>query len=361
MSRGTSVSARTRWVDIAKGIAILLVALYHSVLFLTAAGVADDMWVDVNQVFKVFRMPLFFFASGLFALSVIARSWSRLWRSRLALLVWAFGLWSVIRFAFFHLVDSPLPLDETKLLRLAIAPLWPQTGLWFLHALVVFFVAAKLLDVLRVPVWLQVGGAAVVSIPFFAGVDLGNISYDGMLQYFVFFLVACHLRDRILPAVQRCGLPATTLAIAAFACGYVVVTWFGLEEVPGPMFVLAIVALIAGLLLARTIDRVGPVARPLAWMGRQTLPIYVAHVLFIGALTSALRRVADNPVVDAVRPVLPLLVMAIAVAASLALWRAVRDLPVLRYLYEAPSWVRTVFGFIRSAEPSESDRSPVRP
>ncbi|MEE3851380.1 acyltransferase [Gordonia sp. LSe1-13] len=339
MSRGTS-TARTRWVDIAKAIAILLVALHHSILFLTAAGLAGDVWTDIDDVFVVFRMPLFFFASGLFALSVIRRPWARLWQTRLALLVWVFAVWSVVRFGFFHIVDSPLPLDETKLLRLAVAPLWPQTGLWFLHALVVFFVAAKLLDVLRVPLWLQIGAAGAVSVPFFAGATVGNISYDGMLQYFVFFLVACHFRDRILPAVQRCGIVAAGVALAVFGVGYAVVAVLGIENLPGPLFVLAILALAAGLLLSRTIDRFEPLGRPAGWIGRQTLPIYVAHVLVIGALTSLLSRVADTSALDVVRPVLPVVVMAAAVAISLLIWRAIRDVPVLRYAYEAPPFVR---------------------
>ncbi|MGV9713265.1 acyltransferase family protein [Gordonia sp. NPDC003424] len=336
-----SAPTRTRWVDIAKGMAIVLVALYHAGLFLTAADLADDVWLDINEVFRVFRMPLFFFASGLFALSVIRRPWVSMWSSRLALLVWAFLLWSVVRFGFFTIVDSPLPLDETAVKRLVIAPLWPQTGLWFLHALVVFFIGTKLLDVLRVPVWVQVAAATAVSLPFFAGADIGNISYDGMFQYFVFFVVACHFRSTIIPSVQRRGLRSTVVAVLVFAGGYSAAASFGLQKVPGIMFLLAVSALVAGLLIARSIDRVDRLARPAQWIGRQTLPIYVAHVIIIGAITGLLLPLADTAALDALRPVLPILVMVTAVCASLMLWLLVRSRPVVRYLYEAPPLART--------------------
>lgn len=340
----------------------MLVVLYHTTLFLTAAEIVDDIWIDINAVFKTFRMPLFFFASGLFALSVIRRPWGRMWESRVALLVWAFALWSVIRFAFFNVVDSPLPLDETRLIGLMAAPLWPQTGLWFLHALAVFFVAAKLLTQLRVPVLLQLTMASAVSIPFFAGVTVGNISYNGMLQYFVFFLFACHFRETILPAVARWGVLTAVGSVGLFAAGYAAIRMTHTEAVPGAMFVLAIVALVAGLALARTLDRM-PGAGRIAWLGKQTLPIYVAHVLFVGAMTAALLPVRDHPIVDAMRPVLPVLVMAAATAAALGLWLLSRNLPVLRYAYIAPNLVRFPVDSLRAIRPQrmtrKSEKAPV--
>src|SRR5690606_34895356 len=143
---------RVDWVDILKGIAILLVVLYHSAHLALPLEFATPWWRDVDETLSTFRMPAFFFASGLFARSVIRRPWGRFWSTRIALLVWIFVIWTVIRYVYFLVVPLETRPFETDVTALLLAPIWPSGGLWFLHALAFFFVLTKLFA--WVPAWL---------------------------------------------------------------------------------------------------------------------------------------------------------------------------------------------------------------
>jgi uncharacterized membrane protein YcfT len=337
--------ARTRitWVDTAKGIAIILVALAHSVQWTISAGIAPRAWDDINLLLIVFRMPLFFLASGLFAGSVLKRSWRELWRSRLSLLVWAFLLWTLVRFLFFTVVPNPGGTDETDPIDLLLSPLMPHNGLWFLYALTIFFVLAKLADG-RVDWRVQVGVATAIAVAWYAirsttSEGTGNIAWDGMSRYLMFFLIGLHLRTAILAFVERRGL----LSGIGFGLLFLVAA-AGILVARGPfplltvgLVLVSVLAVLAGLVLARFLSGVRA-ADWITYIGRNTLPVYVVHVLFVSLTTSLLLLFDGQRWLDAIGPAVPLIVCGVAVAAALGYWRLTRDLPVLKYGFQAPRW-----------------------
>jgi uncharacterized membrane protein YcfT len=358
---GAAASGRVAWIDTAKGIAILMVALAHSVQWLSLTGLTPGVWDRINLVFIVFRMPLFFLASGLFAGSILKRSWPALWRTRLSLLVWALLVWTLVRFGYFVLFPTPTGMDETSLVDLALAPVRPSNGLWFLYALALFFVIMKLMQG-RIDWRLQLGAAALLSVWFFARADTGNIAWNGICRYLVFFMIGCFFRDFIIRFVERRGLLSGLLFGAAFLAA-TLAALASASRVPfatGVLTVVSLFAIGAGLIIARFLTRF----RGMAWLtfvGRNTLPVYVVHVLFVSAITSLLLLARGQRWLEVLGPVLPPIVAGLAVVAALGFWRLTRNLPVLKYGFVAPDWFATRSPAIpprnlaTSVEPAERD------
>ena len=58
--------SRETWIDVAKGMAIILVVLFHASTFMDEIGLAGS-WGRLAVSMDTFRMPLFFFTAGIFA------------------------------------------------------------------------------------------------------------------------------------------------------------------------------------------------------------------------------------------------------------------------------------------------------
>ncbi len=326
---------RVAWVDIAKGVAILLVVLNHAALLGVQSGIADPRWLEWNTMLAASRMPLFFFASGLFAGSVVQRPWGKLWSSRLALLVWMFLLWTVIRFTYFTVMPMEARPIENSVLYLVLSPLWPTSGLWFLFALVLFFVITKL--TLRFPRWLMLAGATVLSLAFLSVAGVGNIGYNGMARYYLFFLLGMYFKDWVLRSNSRTRPALTAVALLVLIAATAAVYTWRLAEVPGVMVALGLVAVTAGSLFARILAAT-PLKRPLLYLGGHTLPVYVTHVILV-AVAWVIIGAVFGEVGGILAITIPLILVVIIAPISLLLERSVRDAPVLRYLFAVPPFV----------------------
>lgn len=337
--------ARVEWVDAAKGLSILLVVLFHATLVDGTPPDSGPWWV-INAVFSTLRMPLFFLAAGLFAASALRRTWPDLLRGRVLLLVYLYVLWVTLRQLVLGLVEGSLDLTWRSFLV-------PESHMWFLAVLAVFFVAARALRPVPVPV--QLGAAALVSIVVSSSeIDLSRL--DEILTYLVFFLAGCHwsrpIRDR---ATQVTWLRAA-VAWAVFLVATVAVTAAGLRAVPPFRFLLSVAAVVAGIGLAVLLAR-HAVGRPLVALGRVTLPVYVLHGLFITASVRVLSGLGWDAQATLVGP---LLLAAFALGASLAVHRLLRGVPGL---FETPAWLRRAVsgGATRPSTPAPgADGAPAR-
>ncbi|MFC7400955.1 acyltransferase family protein [Citricoccus sp. GCM10030269] len=325
----------------AKGVAILLVVLMHTILMVGQMGVdAERLWA-ISEDLQVLRMPLFFAASGIFAGSVVRRPWGRLWSSRLSLLVWTFLLWSLLRFGYFLLMPMEARPQETDPMRLLMSLVEPTSGLWFLHALVVFFVATKLIT-RWVPGRWQLLGAAVLSIVFLM-LPSFSLSWSGMGRYYVFFLAGLHGKDVILRIVGRQRLAPGLVLFGGCAGLTLLVFVLGLEDVGVVSFLVRILAVATGFVGAGLLVRMPVVSPALQYLGRNTLPIYLAHVILVAFVGTVLTTLFPGLAAE-LGTVVALVVAAAAVIVSLVLERVVRGTP-LEVAYQPPGW------FSRAARP----------
>ncbi|MCI2238849.1 acyltransferase family protein [Paenibacillus sp. TRM 82003] len=318
---------RVAWADAAKGLAIALVVLTHATIFLGEAGHGSPLWRDLNKLLTGVRMPLFFTVSGLLAASVASRPWREVLRRRVVPSAWLFVLWLLLTTAFFTAgvwVEAGQPAGPAEF---ALALVRPHTELWYLYALAVFAVVARLLR--PVPPPAQLAAAAVLSVTTSAGLTAtGSWAWDNMAAYLVFFLAGAHGR-RVLPrVVEGVGVLGTALLLVTFTLLAAAVSLLDLHLVPGLPLLRGALGVLGASAACALLVRRWP-RTPLRALGRATLPVYLTHVLFIALLTTALELLVPETLPRAVRLLLPVAVTVLVVLAGVAVRRVLARVPGL--------------------------------
>jgi uncharacterized membrane protein YcfT len=313
------------WVDTAKGIAIILVVLYHAIIFTVDAD-SGSRWSAVAATLGTFRMPLFFFTAGLFAAKAIGLPFRGLFATRVARLLWLYLLWSVIWTAAFTAFPAIRPDGgPTALESLVTLPFLPNANTWFVYALALYFVLAWALR--RLPVWAQLVPAAVVTVLFETNMlQSGDGTLDKMATYFTFFVVAVRSGPLALRLAAHVRLVHAVALAATYAGGTAVAAALSLFSIPGVQLVLSCCAVAAGVSMSVVLGRLSAF-RWLAALGRRTLQVYLLHFYPILAVAALLGSSADGAGPLAIA--LPPLLAAAAIVFSLSVHRATRRVPGL--------------------------------
>lgn len=339
-----------QWMDVAKGVCILLVVLWHVIMkhYLRIdwhIGVPiPGAWGAFGEMLLPLRMPLFFTVSGMLSVSVMRRPWRTVGRTRIAKFIYLYVLWLLIHTAVFAGFPG-LPTDRAEsvsdlLVQLTLTP----SNLWYLFALALYVAVAKL--VRSVPPAVVLTAAAALSAVTAAGLLSTPGNRAGLLQNLVFFLAGLYLRPYVLRWAAYATPRRLLTVAAAHVLLYAAVTVVGGERWFGVWLVLSVVALAVGVAGAVHIRRFPRVQRALAALGHRTLVIYVLHMpilavadrLLLGPLTDLGR--AGQLVVAVAYPVL---LTAAVVGICLGLHRALLaaratwlfDLPARRVAQQA--------------------------
>lgn len=341
---------RHRWVDIARGLSIVLVVAHHARFSLDSLGVSDPRVVTAVQFFTEMRMPLFFAAAGLFAGGWARRPWPHLLRGKILALAWVFVIWQPVVLAYQRAELEWLPNQSSipfadQAVDLLLAPVLPNGELWFLWALAIYFIVAKAISRWRPAV--VVGASLAVSfgwtllhpvMPSGWSTAMGP-GWTGLPRFACYFFVAMALAPHILRLFGGIGARRAALLI---------LPWLAVTV--GQRFVyeihllvptaIGLMAVVAGFALATLVARLPGVGSAVAGLGRQTLPIYVAHTAVITAIVLAVVHGGGLGPASASPGLTLLAVTALAIAISLGI-HALAMRVGARWLYHPPrrwSW-----------------------
>ena len=320
-------TARTAWVDVAKGISIVLVALHHVVVGAVAQDWVPDVAHEISSSLGTLRMPLFFLASGIFAARTLAGPWGRLLERRVAFFAWLYVLWLVIRYLWFGLLAHGVHLDAWASPWTVVSQLWlPASGMWFLYALALFSLVGRATR--AVPPVLRIGAAAVLSALVGSGVvPVESYAWRSMALNLVFFLLGADASVAIRRGADALGRRAAVgLALgagAAFVALTIALRDQGVVAVPGARLLTSLVAVAAGVGLAVALagTRAG---RPPQWLGTRTLEVYLIHGLLLGVVMKLVTLVHPGAFAVVVGVILVLVTTGVVVAGSLAAARRLR-------------------------------------
>lgn len=288
---------RLDWVDVAKGICIILVVMMHSTLGVEkAAGTVSSLNAFIEWA-RPFRMPDFFLISGLFLAARIGRPWRAYFDTKVVHFAYFYLLWVNIQFA----LKAPGMVRELGLSGTVesylLSYVQPFGTLWFIYLLAMFFVATKLLQGVPKPVVLA--GAALLHV---LAPHTGWLAIDEFADRFVFFYSGYAAAPYVLALAARIWrMPALLLIPALLAWAYV--NWLGVHTgvalAAGPDLPFGYAGILAVIALSVLLARSG-YGIALAYCGRQSIVIYLAFPLFMGPVRVLLLKVAPLWMLDGV-------------------------------------------------------------
>jgi fucose 4-O-acetylase-like acetyltransferase len=307
---------RIAWVDRAKGIAILLVVLHHAIQFSAYEQWASETAISVNWMLQTFRMPLFFAMSGLFFRNAASRSWRWLLVNRVLPFLYLYGVWTALWNAAFEL--TPVEGINFGLRHVPVLFTDPGVGPWYILALAMYFLAAKVLSPLQVLVQLTI--VAALAIPVATRLISMGWAWEYITMYSLAFFAGMHGQRLLMALADRTTAMSVAIAAGIWAVGTAAAVIGG-----WPMFIPLCAAGIAlGVTLAAYLHR----ARILSWFGIRTLPIYLLHMPLIAAVYS-IPGIRSLPASTWVGAGVVLCTWIFAVFASIGLWRIGRIVPGL--------------------------------
>ena len=333
---------RLDWVDMAKGLSILLVVMMYSA-FSTGEDTGGTGVLHWAIAFATpFRMPEFFLISGLFLSLVISRNWSAYADRRVVHYLYFYALWAVIHIVFKDALIGRDPVGAVIYLAWAIVE--PYGVLWFIYMLAVVSAVTKLLYELRAPHWAVLSVAAILQL---SSVHTGSYAVDQFAAYFVYFYAGYALAPHIFKladwANRHVLLAVAGLIVWALANGALVFSpgfavepghvTMGLAAVPVLHLALAIIGTLALCVLAVLLTKL-PFMAWLRWLGSKSLIVYLAFVLPMGIFRTILLKVGVITDVSTIS----ILTMAVAIVAPLVLYGLVQLTGFGTFLFERRAW-----------------------
>jgi fucose 4-O-acetylase-like acetyltransferase len=274
---------RIEWLDLARGIGIVLVVAGHAERGLMAAHIARGAgWRLFDFGLYTFHMPLFMLLAGLNVPGSLRRGRGDFLRGKLWTIAWPYVLWSLVQGTMLVLLSGMTNGhgDWTALAKIAWQPISP---FWFLYALMVYMFVVALVGVrARVLVPLALVGMLVSH-----GLDGDTIAHQ-ICHQAVFFVAGVLAADRIRALPARPGL----LPLMAVLWGGAALLVPTLGEAPY-LKPAALPAAACGIVFVLMLARVlaGSVVQPLfVQLGRASMTIYVMHILGTAGARIALTR-----------------------------------------------------------------------
>ncbi|AUV04154.1 acyltransferase family protein [Phytobacter ursingii] len=292
---------KTLWINQIKGLCICLVVIYHSVItfypHLTTFSHAwsetlAKCWIYFNLYLAPFRMPVFFFLSGYLIRRYIDEvPWKETIDKRIWSIFYVLVLWGVLQWlALSHINDWLAPARDLRGASNAAyadtpsafinGMLTASTSLWYLYALVVYFILCKLLSRWALAA-LAVMAFLSVAINFLPSPWWGM---NSVLRNMIYYSMGAWFGGAIMDAMTRFSFRRYVVWLAG-ALLAAVALWF--LNVPLPLSLLSVVLILR--LFHALEARVGSGENAvLNIVGSNTLAIYTTHRILIEALSLAL-------------------------------------------------------------------------
>lgn len=275
------VKPRVVWVDIAKGISILTVVFLHLSTWGIDTGNSPGLWYNVSANFIHLRLPLFFMVSGLFAAKIRRFTFAELIVKRTWLWGVPFVLWGGIVLLASHFIRGT-SLDNFWS-QWGRGIIFPENGIWFLMALLVFTFVIWVFRRVRGRYVLAVSFVLTLVAPFIGGAaQSGPLwSWTRLAMYFSSYCIGLYGREIVIRiAAKSRWYHALILFVLLILMekGYRYITNDFLHT--SANILLIGYGLVTGVAIAVALDGTH-LGKLLSYIGRHTLEIYLLNEILV--------------------------------------------------------------------------------
>ena len=282
------------WLNQIKGLCICLVVFYHSVITFYPqlhafqhpwSPTLAKCWVYFNLYLAPFRMPVFFFISGFLIQRYIdGVSWRDSLGKRVGTVLWVLALWGVLQWqALSHITQWLAPdRDVSTSANAAYADSFPafvqamltaSTSLWYLYALIAYFVLCKLTSRGKT---LMLGGFALLSV----AINFLPTPWWGMnsvLRNIIYYALGAWCGTPLMAWMKTFDIRRRWLPLSLFAL-LAVALWFART----PLF-LSLLSIFAIMKVFYAVARRFPPSERsvLNVIGSNTIAIYTTHRILV--------------------------------------------------------------------------------
>ncbi len=274
---------RIEWLDIARGMGIVLVVAGHAERGLVSADIARGPgWHVFDLGLYTFHMPLFMLLAGLNVTGSLRRGRRAFLKAKLWTIAWPYVLWSLVQGTLLVLLSGMTngKGDWSALARIGWQPISP---FWFLYALMLYMMVVAFVGA-RARVLVPLALAGIVASHFLDGDTIGHqIAYQA-----VFFVTG------VLGASWIRALPVHPRLLALFAIAwwgaFALMPWAGETPYLKPAALPAAACGIAFMLMLARGSAGSAVQSVFVRFGRASMTIYVMHILGTAGARIALTR-----------------------------------------------------------------------
>jgi Predicted membrane protein len=303
---------KTLWINQIKGLCICLVVIYHSVItfypHLNAfqhpwSETLSKCWIYFNLYLAPFRMPVFFFISGFLIRRYITDvPWQgcidkRIWHIAYVLILWGALQWLALRQLNGWLAPER---DLTHAANAAYANspaefiygmLTASTSLWYLYALVVYFIFCKLSARMKGPLIIMLATLSI-AINFIPSPWWGM---NSVLRNVIYYALGAWYGTAIMTWLTTSLPRRAFIPLAIFALAAVVLYFKG---IPLLMALLSIFVIMKLFWLASARFTVSS-GNWLNVVGTNTIAIYTTHRILVEAASLVLIKQVNGHVLTA--------------------------------------------------------------
>lgn len=332
-------------VDIAKGVAIVAIVVGHVLRGLRSAGMVDNdatWFVTTDRALYMVHLAVFAAAAGLMVRGSLMRRGTHVYlRERCGDFLWVYVVWSIAQGLLQYVLSS---LVNTSRGLASVFTLWiPTNQMWFIPWIALVTVAASVAQPWRSRrrAALSVTGAAVVSLVSWGA--FGPFIFVQGLGLSIFFFAGATLTHAGYARIRDAlGGRGAVVLLSVSATVYALLIALGTAAAPtttryertvltiGQGVVCACAGVLAVMALSILLARTRVAGRVLVYLGRRSMPIFLAHTMALAATRIGLTRLGvDDVLVQAVVGTL------VGVLGSVLLWRVTSAR--VPWLWQAPA------------------------